>query len=621
MNTNCSDEARFEFGNIAARPVYFPSGDRVLSGWLHFPAGATRSSTGLVICNPFGYEAICSHRSIRAFANAAASIGIAALRFDYAGTGDSEDVDPLANQVPEWTRNTVAAIDALRRHSGVSRICLLGFRTGALVASLSAGECDVVKGLIAVAPITIGRKYLRELRTIQLAAGRRAPTGGDQPMEVSGFPLSASTIAALNETDIETQCLPMPAEVMIIDRAEAPSARAWADSLGQRGTKVNYTALSGFVRMMMTQPHLTIIPQGMIAAMRDWLDPFAAAEVENAGGNREPAKEPMSSDAAFSFAAPSGMILTEAGCRIPGESALFGIVTTAGPGEIRRRGLILLNAGATHHVGPNRMYVNLARRWAEQGYVVLRMDIRRLGDSPLESAGPDCEVYPENAVDDVRAAVGYLQSHYGVNDIALAGLCSGAFHALRAAVAHVAVNRIIMVNPLNFFWDEGRTQSDLLQLGFVHNPRMYLQQNIPSKFWRRLFSGQVNVSRLLKIYGKYGSVLGRWVIRDLARALRVALPRDLGAELEAVASRGVDIVFLFARGEPGIALLRHQAGSSVRRLGEQCRIRLIDGADHIFSQGEPRAQLESLISNELFSRSVASASAQSTEPLRNEAMG
>jgi alpha-beta hydrolase superfamily lysophospholipase len=621
MNTNGSDGALFELGNIAARPIYFPSGDRHLSGWLHLPAGAPRASTGLVICNPFGYEAICSHRSIRAFANAAASIGIAALRFDYAGTGDSEDVDPLANQIPEWTRNTVAAIDALRRHSGVSRICLLGFRTGALVASLAAVDREVVKGLIAVAPVMSGRKYLRELRTIQLAAGRRAPSGGDQAMEVSGFLLAAATVAALSETDIEAQCPAMPAEVMIIDRAEAPGARAWADALAQRGTKVNYTALSGFVRMMMTQPHLTIIPQGMIAATCEWLSQLAAGENENAGRNHEPAQEPTSSDAAFSFAASSGMILTEAGCRIPGEAALFGIVTTPAPGENRHRGVVLLNAGATHHVGPNRMYVKMARRWAEQGYVVLRLDVRGLGDSPLESGGPDCEVYPENAVDDVRAAVEYLQSHYGVNNVTLAGLCSGAFHALRAAIAHVAVNRIIMVNPLNFFWNEGRTQSDLLQLGFVHNPRMYLQQNIPTKFWRRLFSGQVNVSRLLKIYTKHGSVLARWVIRDLARALRVAVPRDLGTDLEAVASRGIDIVFLFARGEPGIALLRHQAGSSVRRLGDRCRIRQIDGADHIFSQSEPRAQLELLIGNELFSRAASGASAQSTEPIRNEAMG
>jgi pimeloyl-ACP methyl ester carboxylesterase len=151
MAMHRSDDVRFDCGNVVCEPLYFPSGDRELAGWLHIPAGVPRVSTGLVICNPFGYEAICSHRSIRAFANAAAAIGIPTLRFDYAGTGDSEDTDLTINQLSEWVRDTGAAIDALRRHAGASRVCLLGFRTGALVASLCAVDRDVVKGLIAVA--------------------------------------------------------------------------------------------------------------------------------------------------------------------------------------------------------------------------------------------------------------------------------------------------------------------------------------------------------------------------------------------------------------------------------------------------------------------------------------
>jgi hypothetical protein len=191
---------------------------------------------------------------------------------------------------------------------------------------------------------------------------------------------------------------------------------------------------------------------------------------------------------------------------------------------------------------------------------------------------------------------------------------------MRAAIGQVVVNRIIMVNPLNFFWKEGRTQTDLQQLAYIHDPKTYLRQNIPSRFWKKLISGQVNVARLSKIYAKYGYVLAQWAVRDLARILRLPLPHDLGAEIEAVASRGVDIVFLFAHGEPGISLLRHQGGSSVKRLGERCRIHIIGGADHIFSQGEPRAQLESLMSAELFARPTSSAGTQ-TAKLHKEAMG
>jgi hypothetical protein len=57
---------------------------------------------------------------------------------------------------------------------------------------------------------------------------------------------------------------------------------------------------------------------------------------------------------------------------------------------------------------------------------------------------------------------------------------------------------------------------------------------------------------------------------------------------------------VFARGEPGINLLRIQGGSSVKRLGDRCRIHIIDSADHTFSQRAPRAVLESVLSEELF---------------------
>jgi alpha-beta hydrolase superfamily lysophospholipase len=618
MNANCTNEAWVESSGSVARPIFFPSELHRLFGWLHMPAGAPEASIGLVICNPFGYEAICSHRSLRAFAQAAAAVGIPTLRFDYRGTGDSQDDDPLANQLAAWSKDVAAAVDELRRRSGVARVCLMGFRLGALVASLSAAACDAVTALIAIAPVTSGRRYVKELRTIQMAAGQKgAMSGGEgaRALEVSGFTLSAATVDALNDTDLSTLSLPNPEEMLVVDRSESPGARPWADAVIERGAQVRYVALPGFVRMMMTAPHLSLVPQAMVGAARDWLLRFTTGELAEGGGQKHELQATQtfdSSERQFSFAAAqSGEILTETLTLIPGAARTFGIVTEPRRSEIRRRGIILLNAGATHHVGPNRMYVTLARRWAEQGYVVLRMDLGGLGDSPIFPGQPENEVYPANAIDDIRAAVDLMRTRYGITSIALGGLCSGAYHALRAAVAKVQVTRIIMVNPLNFFWRKTITQNDLTRLGNVHNPSLYMRQNIASRFWKKLLSGQVNVGRLIEIYAKYGYELVQWRVRDLARALRLPLPRDLGNELEDVASRGIGIVFLFARGDPGIDLLRHQGGSAVKRLGQRCRLHMIDGADHIFSQSKPRAALESIFSEELFARAMPAGNAAS----------
>src|SRR5579862_9097664 len=77
-------------------PLYFQSGERQLFGWLHWPHETRGADLGLVICKPFGYEAICAHRSLKTFADAAAATGIPALRFDYTGTGNSQDLPGAA---------------------------------------------------------------------------------------------------------------------------------------------------------------------------------------------------------------------------------------------------------------------------------------------------------------------------------------------------------------------------------------------------------------------------------------------------------------------------------------------------------------------------------------------
>ena len=134
---------------------------------------------------------------------------------------------------------------------------------------------------------------------------------------------------------------------------------------------------------------------------------------------------------------------------------MFGIVTEPYGGDGRRRVVVLVNNGADYHIGSARMYVSLARRWARSGYVVLRMDLAGLGDSNTRQGRPDNEVFPPAAVEDMRVAVEFMRDSYQVGDLTLAGLCSGAYHALRAGLAAVPLNRIFMVNPENFSWKEG----------------------------------------------------------------------------------------------------------------------------------------------------------------------
>jgi pimeloyl-ACP methyl ester carboxylesterase len=595
-----------------AAALYFDSGEHRLFGWLHRGSPGVTPDIGLVICKPFGYEAICSHRGQRAFAEAASGLGVPTLRFDYSGTGDSAEIEPHANQLDAWTRDVTAAVAELQRCTGVERVCLLGFRLGALLAILAARQCKAISALVLVAPVISGPSYLRELRTIRLAASLGTELAGSpraastDPMEVSGFSLSAATLSALAQVDLKTSALHV-SEALVIDGSRLPVSRTWAEKQTEFGIRTNYLALPGLIEMIMTAPQFAVIPQEMIAAVTRWLLqlPFKTSAEPRVGLERNVdfCSTPLATAMSLPVVGPAQhVLLTERPVFFTRETVLFGIVTEPDKSEIRRRAVILLNAGADYHIGASGMYVGFARRWARHGYVVLRMDLGGLGDSGTRSGRADDEVFPPAAIEDIRAAVEWMQHFYGVRDITLAGVCSGAYHALRAAVAAVPVSRILMINPKNFFRKESAGVNDLQVAELVRNPSLYRKQLLSTATWKRLLAGQIDVRYIMKVYLHRTALEVESTFRNWARRFRIRLPRDLGWELEQIGARGVRVVFVFARGEPGIDLLTIQGGSSVKRLGEHCRIHVIDGADHVFSRSAPRAVLEKILSDEIFAR-------------------
>jgi dienelactone hydrolase len=621
MNANAPAGTAATEGPAAQQPIYFPSGEHRLFGWLHLPAGAT-SGWGVVVCKPFGYEALCAHRSVRAFADAAAAIGMPALRFDYAGTGDSADIDPGAGQIDLWTGDIIGAVAELRRLTGVSRVCLLGFRLGALLSVLASRQCPV-DALALVAPVLSGKRYLREIRTLQMAAdaaeaanssgqGPRESAGGSAGgIEVSGYALAAASLASLSQADAAAAPAPAVSDLLVIDRSDLPIARAWSQTLQDAGMRATYQALPGFVEMALRAPQFAKPPEEMLRTTRAWLlqlrDQVAAAAT--VAGTRPPATELVLDGES---GGPEGAI-TESGVFLGADRAMFGILTTPRRDENRRRAVILLNIGADYHIGASRMYVSLARRWARRGYYVLRMDLAGLGDSSTRPGRTENEVFPPEALENIRTAIDFVVTRCGIREISLLGLCAGAYHGLRAAIAGLPLVRVLMVNPSNYFWDQTMSLEALQLTEVVGNPGIYRERIFSLRAWRRFLTGQVNIWRIVRIYMRLPLLMLQSKLRDAARAVGIRLRHDLGRELEAVISRGIRVVFIFARGEPGLDLLKIEAGSMIRRLGERCRVRIIDSADHTFSRSGAREVLENVLSDELYARQELAPHSQAAE--------
>ncbi|MEP6898408.1 MAG: alpha/beta fold hydrolase [Rhodanobacter sp.] len=106
-------------------------------------------------------------------------------------------------------------------------------------------------------------------------------------------------------------------------------------------------------------------------------------------------------------------------------------------------GVIVLNAGLVHRIGPFRLHVELTRRLNACGYPSVRFDLSTLGDSGASSAS-------ESRVQQVRAdiadAMTLLREQAGCTRFVLVGLCSGAENAHRAAATEAGVAGAIFLD-------------------------------------------------------------------------------------------------------------------------------------------------------------------------------
>jgi hypothetical protein len=268
--------------------------------------------------------------------------------------------------------------------------------------------------------------------------------------------------------------------------------------------------------------------------------------------------------------------------RIDGLAAIAtrGLGASGGFARIERA-VILLNAGAVYRIGPNRLYVELARKLAWRGTLTIRVDLSGLGDSKARDDNENV-VYNDHAVPDVGAVVAWARRQ-GAAHVSVVGLCSGAYYAQKSALAH-PIDTIVPINPLTFFWKPGMPL-DFAAFKVVEDTERYKQSMKSAASWQKLLRGKVDVRRVARVVAERAKSVAEHRGRDMLRRLRVPLPDDLGSELYALARKRVSIHFVFASADPGGAMLAEQGGSVVGRLEREgsLAIHTIVGPDHTFT--------------------------------------
>src|SRR5262249_20114005 len=104
-----------------------------------------------------------------------------------------------------------------------------------------------------------------------------------------------------------------------------------------------------------------------------------------------------------------------------------------------------------HHIGPSRLWVEFARRWASIAIRSVRFDLSGLGDSPARPGQPEFVARAPEAFDDVLDAARAV-SPRDASDVVLMGLCSAAYQALESGLelvprAVVALNPVLSFQP------------------------------------------------------------------------------------------------------------------------------------------------------------------------------
>ena len=503
-----------------------------------------------------------------------------------------------------WVASVHVAIDTLKQRSNVQQVALVGLRLGATLAAIAAAARTDVCGVVAIAPVVQGRLYLRELRILAetAAVGGDASADSNIGLESAGFLLTKEATETISALDLRTAKERPAANVLIVNRDDLPSQPHWENALTALDANVQTANWPGY-KDMAIDPQRSVVPEflinGVVNSLRTWCsDPGAPRLV--VGGPVEGARQFV--EQAFATAS-----FHEKPVQIElGGSSLFGLLTTPAAGETSATAVLLLNSGSVHSIGPNRLWVRLARSWAARGMVVLRLDLSGIGDSLPRPGSGENVVYSAEAAHDIASAIRYLQDHLGATDCRLLGLCSGAYHGFKAAVNGVPVTSAVLINPLTFFWEIGKPLNDgIKDYEVVTQSSNYRRQLFSLEPWRKLLSGQLDMCYLFSYAKRRLAFLVRPGAEVMARWLRIPLKEDLARELDAAASTGVQH-FVFAVGEPGIELLKNQGQRSLDRLVSRKRITVdyVPDADHTFTRLDARDRLVKVLDHLMFGAGV-----------------
>ncbi|HEY7932751.1 MAG TPA: alpha/beta fold hydrolase [Solirubrobacteraceae bacterium] len=553
--------------------------DEAMFAFFHPAGGDSSRCHGVVICPPFGWDEVCSYRARRDWAAQLAAAGHPTLRIDLPGTGDSTGEADDPGRVDVWSTAVANTAQWLRDSGGCERVAAIGIGSGGLIVLRAIADGASIEEAVLWAVPSRGGAFLRELRVF--AQFEEPDQDGKENLlpdgyaGAGGFVLSAESTEALQALDVSELELSSShlRRTLLLGRDGIAVDDVLRTHLESAAVEVSTAEGSGYGAMM-AKPHLARSPRSVFESVLEWLEQGAFSEASPRGGEVAPQSRLESIDCV------QGIELGSQEQRIKeselviqrSHGRLFGILAEPLDGPTQDFCAVFLNAGAIRRIGPNRMWVQIARRWAVRGVPTLRLDLEGIGDADGDAERFDtlAELYVPELVEQVRAALDVLEARGLPRRYVLIGLCSGAYWSFHGALCDQRVSAALMLNPRAIFWSPSLETMRGLRRGVLR-----------TSAWWRLRHGEIPLAEVVPLF-RYARgtllevprlVVASWRTRRMgANALDLALDR--------LRDSGKRILFVFSGNEP-----LHEEFQSEGRLDHADRwpnvdFSFIPGTDH-----------------------------------------
>jgi len=258
------------------------------------------------------------------------------------------------------------------------------------------------------------------------------------------------------------------------------------------------------------------------------------------------------------------------------ENNMIGIVSEPENIELNRPAIMILNSGLIHKVGPYCMGVTLARKLAEQGFLVFRFDLPNIGDSTNYKTRLS---YKERTVNEISSAMDIITKRYKSERFVSIGLCTGAMNSHIIAASDPRIAGAVLLDA------------------YAYPTLQFLIKRYSSKI-HKIFRPET-IFRLFKYIfkNKNSHADTEELIQEEVGYWEQPPKDEIKNDLEQMMSRNIDLLYIYSGGVHYVYNYEDQLRDSFKKVNfnNHLDVYLLNEMDHTYTLQKDRNQMLSLL--------------------------